>query len=148
GLGEAPEFDAVADFGYPFSRRLLMNTFMGVPDEEQYIFMDWLNAIPLLDKVEPGGGKPKAFADAWNAGTAYCETALHRVDRDGGENIVRLIADASDSGKISTDDVMATMLVLFAGGLTTVSATTGAALLKLAEYPEVAERVRQNPELA
>ena len=148
GLGDRPKFDAVEDFGYPFARRLLMNTFMGVPDEEQYIFMDWLNAIPLLDKVVPGGGKPTEFVDAWNAGTDYCEAALQRAQRDDSENIVRLIADASESGRISTDDVMATMLVLFAGGLTTVSATTGACLLKLTEYPEIAERIRQEPELA
>jgi cytochrome P450 len=147
-LGDKPEFDAVLDFGVPFSRRLLMNSFMGVPEEEEYIFMDWLTAIPLLDKVEPGGGKPQEFIDAWNAGTAYCDAALNRAPSGDSENIVQLIAKASKSGRITKDDVLATMLVLFAGGLTTVSATTGASMLKLAEYPEVAARIRKDPELA
>ena len=147
-LGDNPEFDAVVDFGTPFSKRLLMNSFMGVPEEDEYIFMDWLTAIPLLDKVEPGGSKPQEFIDAWNAGTAYCESALNRAPKDDSENIVQLIAEASESGRIGKDDVLATMLVLFAGGLTTVSATTGAVLLKLAEHPEIADRIRKEPELA
>jgi cytochrome P450 len=148
GLGEHPSFDGVADLGYPFARRLLMNTFMGVPPDEEYIFLKYLETIPLLDAIPPGGGKPQAFLDAWKAGTDYCQIALERARRDKTDNLVRLIADASDGGRISQDEIMATMVVLFAGGLTTVSATIGAALLNLARYPEVAERIRQDPELA
>lgn len=147
-FGTPAEFDAVEDFGYPFSKTLLMNSFMGVPPEEEHIFLDWLSAVVLLDKIKPGEGKPKEFLDAWAAGVEYCKIALERARREGSDNLVRLIADASDDGRISEDDVMATMLVLFAGGLTTVSATTGAALLKLTEFPDVAKRIREQPDLA
>jgi len=146
GLGS--EFDGVADLGYPFSLRLLLNSFMGVPKNEEYVFTDYLATIPLLDQIPPGGGKPQAYLDAWARGTEYCEVALERARKDKSDNIVRLIADASDDGTISKDDVMATMVVLFAGGLTTVAATVGTTLLKLAENPDVAERIRRDPALA
>lgn len=148
GFGDAAEFDAVEDFGYPFSKSLLMNEFMGVPGDEEHIFLDWLHAIPLLDAIKPGEGKPKGFLDAWAAGVEYCKMALERARRENSDNLVRLIAEASDDGRITEEDVMATMLVLFAGGLTTVSATMGSALLKLTEFPAAAERLRQEPELA
>jgi cytochrome P450 len=146
GLG--PEFDGVADLGYPFSMRLLLNSFMGVPPDEEHIFIEYLRTIPLLDQIPPGGGKPQAYLDAWQRGAEYCDVALDRARKGQTDNLVRLIADASDSGTISKDDVMATMVVLFAGGLTTVAATVGTSLLRLAENPDVAERIRRDPSLA
>lgn len=147
-LGDHPTFDGVADLGFPFSRRVLMNSFMGIPPEDEHIYLRWLYAVPLLGNMEPGDPKPKEFLDAWEAGTAHCVVALERARNGDRDNIISMIAGADESGKISKDDIMATMMVLFAGGLTTVSATVGACLLKLTEYPDIAERVRQDPSLA
>jgi cytochrome P450 len=148
GLGEHPTFDAATELGFPFAKRLLLNHFIGIPEEEEHVMLDFLNAVPLLDKVQPGEGKPKAFLDAWKAGTEYCALALDRARRDQTDNLVKIIADAADGGKISMDEIMATMVVLFGGGLATVSATTAASCANLARYPEVAERIRRDPELA
>jgi cytochrome P450 len=147
GLGDHPRFDGVPDLSYPFARRILLNHFIGVPPEDEHIFLDWLAACPLLDKVRPGEGKPKAFLDAWQAGTEYCEASLEKARRDNTDNLVKIIADASDGGKITFDEIMATMVVLFGGGLTAVSAVCGAACYYLARNPDVAERVRRDPEL-
>jgi cytochrome P450 len=148
GLGDHPTFDAVRDLAYPFARRLLFNSFMGVPDGEETVFINYVNALPLLDTVQPGGEKPKAFLDAWKAGTEYCALALERARTDRTENIVRLIAEASDDGKITMDEVMATMVALFAAGHATSASTMASALVNLIRHPDVAERIRHTPELA
>jgi cytochrome P450 len=148
GLGEHPTFNAVADFGMKFSTRLLLNTFVGIPPEDEHIFIRYLKAVPLLDKVQPGGSKPQEFLDAWAAGVEYCQRSLDWARANDQQNLARLIADQAEGGKITADEIMATMMVLFSGGLTTVAATVGGALLYLSRYPEIAERVRRDPETA
>ena len=147
-LGDRPSFEAIKELTFPFTKRLLLNSFMGVPQEEEEVFMDYLRAVPLLDKIPTGGSKPKEFLDAWEAGNRYCELALDRARNSGTDNLVRVIAEASDGGKLSNDEMMAMMVVLFTGGLTTVAATAGAAIANLARYPDIAERIRKEPALA
>ncbi|MEI9984723.1 MAG: cytochrome P450 [Aliidongia sp.] len=139
----------VGQISKPLSTRLLLGEFLNVAEQDQPIFLDYLRSIPLLDAVRPGGPKPQAFLDAWQAGVDYCREAIARARREKSEDLIGLIAAAhDDAGTLSDDEMMAMMVVLFSGGISTVGAAITASLLNLAQNPEIADRLRADPSLA
>jgi cytochrome P450 len=148
-IADRHEFDAARDLCKPLATELILGHLMGASQEGQAIFMRYVSTLPLLDKVPSGGGKPKEFLDAWQAGVEYCGEALARARREKNEGLIGLIAAASDDGeRMSGEETMAMMLVFMTGGFPTVSGTTAEALKNLALYPAVAGRIRAEPELA
>jgi cytochrome P450 len=147
-IGGRPEFEAVHELTRPIAIELLLGHFMGVEEKDRHIFLDFVSTLYLLDHVRPGGGKPQAYLEAWDRGVAYCREALARASRDKSENLIGTIAAACEDGSMSDDEVMAMMVVLFIGGIGTLSATAGSSLRYLADHPEVADRIRQDPALA
>jgi cytochrome P450 len=148
-LADRRELDAAKELCKPIATELILGHLMGASQEGQAIFMRYVSTLSLLDKVPPGGSKPKAFLDAWQAGVEYCREALARARREKNEGLIGLIAAANDEGdRMSDEETMAMMLVFMTGGFPTVSGTTAEALKNLALYPAVAERIRAEPELA
>lgn len=60
-------------------------------------------------------------------------------------NLVGIIADGAEDGAISEDEMMAMMIVLLIGGVSTVAGAAAASLMNLARHPEVGDRVRADP---
>lgn len=132
----------------PFGARLMLGQFMNVAPEDQKIFMEYGATLPLLDKLQPGDPKPKAYVDAWEKGRLYCLNAVAEARRIQAKTLMGVIADAEAEGSLSADEMMAMMAVLFTGGFPTIAATTASALYNLAAHPDVAARIRQDPALA
>jgi cytochrome P450 len=149
GLDGQSEIEAVSQLTKPLSIRLLLNDFMGLADEHHHYFMDYITAIPLLDKVRPGEPKPKRFLDAWAAGAAYCREAVERARRDKTDDLIGLIAAANEDGdRLSDDEMMALLMTLFSGGISTMGSSGSASLVNLARHPEVGVRICETPDLA
>jgi cytochrome P450 len=145
----ASGFDVMSHLTKPLFKELLLTHFMGVEEADHPIFVRYLETLVLLDKVSPGSNKPKAFLDAWAAGVEYCTIAAAKARRDKSQNLIGLLIEALDAGgKLSNDEMMAMMVVLFIGGLTTAASAAGSALINLARYPNLAARIRTNPELS
>lgn len=141
--------DIMADVMRPFSTKLLLGHFLGVPEADWPIFLNYLKSLPLLEHVRPGQPKPQAYLDAWAEGVRYCTAAIERARLGNTADLIGLIVSAHDSGStLSDDEMMAMLVVLFIGGVTTVAGTVGSAVLNLALYPALAERIRQTPSLA
>jgi len=147
--GHGGTVEAVGEICKPLSVEVLLGALMNVAEADRRIFFNYLSTLPLLDQLRPGDPKPQAFLDAWAAGEAYCREAVARARREPSDDLISLIAAAAaEGGSLSDAEMMAMLVVLFSGGISTMAGAASAALLKLALHPEVRERVRRDPALA
>lgn len=147
-FSDGQAIDAVEQIGRPFAIKVLFDEFLGIPPQDQQIFFDFGATFKSLDKLQPGDPKPAQYVEGWKRGEAYCREALARAARDKSDNVLGLIAAASESGTLSDAEMMAMMCVLFTGGVPTVSAMASSAVHYLAHHPEIATRIRQDESLA
>lgn len=145
---ERGAFEAMGDLTKPLSIDVLLRRFLAIEDKDQHIFLDYSATLPLLDKLRPGDPKPDAYLKAWEVGVTWCREQQELARRGECNNLVGLIASSADGGAIDENEMMAMMIVLLIGGISTVAGAAAVALMNLARYPEVAERVRQDPSLA
>lgn len=149
GIPSGEPVDVVQGLTKGMSIRLLLGALMNVDEPDWPIFLTYLSTLPGLDKVRPGEPKPQAFRDAWEAGVAYCRTAIELARREHSENLIGLIAAAAEEGgSISETEMMAMLVVLFSGGISTVAGAASACLLNLARNPNLIGRIRAEPALA
>jgi len=141
-------FEAGAELGRPVAIEVMLRRFLGVPDEDHHVFMDYMAAIPLLAALNPGDPKPKAFLDAWEKGKAYCHQQHELALRGELNNLIGVIANSSEDGALSEDEMMAMMVVLLTGGVATIAASITASLMNLVRHPDVGERMRKDATVA
>jgi cytochrome P450 len=132
----------------PFGARVMLGLFMNVAREDQPIFLNYVSTLPLLDQLRPGDLKPRAFLEAWEKGREYCRAAIEDARRTGAQSLIGLISSAQEGGALTDDEMMAMMTVLFTGGFPTIAAAAAAALYRLAENAELAERIRRDSTIA
>lgn len=148
GIRAGQAIDAVNDITKKYAMRILLNNFLNVEDKDQHIFMKYVASLYLLDQVKPGEPKPQAFLDAWDAGREYCRYAIANARKNKTQDLIGLIVAAEEGGSISDNEMMAMMVVLFTGGVSTMASAGTSSLYYLASNPAIAERVRQEPALA
>ena len=141
-------FEAMSDLTKKLSIDVLLSRFLGVADEDQPIFMNYVSTLPLLDKMKAGDPKPQAYLDAWVEGARYCRAQQELARRGECNNLIGVIANGADGGAISDDEMMAMMIVLLIGGVSTVAGAAASSLMYLATHPDIAARIRAEPELA
>ncbi|MAT51746.1 MAG: hypothetical protein CMK32_11250 [Porticoccaceae bacterium] len=141
-------FDGMQDIAKPLAVKVLFDEFLGIPPEDQHIFFEFGATFFLLDKLKPGDPKPKEYLDGWAKGEKYLRGVLAEAGKNNTDNVLSLIAAASESGTMSDAEMMAMVCVLFTGGVPTVSAMGASALHYLAANPEIAERIRQDESVA
>jgi len=147
-LSAGSSFEAMSELTKKLSIDVLLSRFLGVADEDQHIFMNYVSTLPLLDKMKAGDPKPQAYLDAWNEGAAYCRAQQDLARRGECKTLIGVIADGAEGGAISDDEMMAMMIVLLIGGVSTVAGAAASSLMYLAEHPQIAGRIRAAPELA
>jgi len=140
--------EVMNDFAKPISTDTLLRRFMAIEDKDHHIFLNYVNTLPLLDKLELGDPKPKAYLDAWDAGKEYCREQQQLARRGECNNLIGLIANSAEDGSISDDEMMAMMIVLLTGGVSTVAGAIGICLMNLARSPGLAQRIVEEPTLA
>jgi hypothetical protein len=141
-------FEAMSDLTKKLSIDVLLSRFLGVADEDQHIFMNYVSTLPMLDKMKAGDPKPQPYLDAWNEGAKYCRAQQELARRGECNNLIGVIATGAEGGTISDDEMMAMMIVLLIGGVSTVAGAAASSLMYLATNPDVAARIRAEPELA
>lgn len=141
-------FDAVNDITKPLAIDVLLRRFLGIADEDQHIFLNYVMTLPLLDKLKLNDPKPQTYLDAWEKGKEFCRRQQELAKRGECDNLIGLIAGGAEGGAIDEDEMMAMMVVLLTGGVSTVAGAAASSLLNLAQNPAIAERIRQDPALA
>ncbi|HLY55031.1 MAG TPA: cytochrome P450, partial [Stellaceae bacterium] len=146
-LSERDSFDAVADFGRQLSAHILLGLLLDLPPEDWSIFEAISQGLGEFANLPPGAPPPAHFLEIWERGRTYCDALIEARRRAPGTDLVGNIIAAHDQvGKISTEELYATFIILYAGGLGSIVSYIGWTLWRLARDPEQLQLVQRNPE--
>jgi cytochrome P450 len=141
--------DGIGILTQPVTTEVLLGELMDVAPDDRHIFFTAMGFMGLLDKLKPGEPKPQPYLDGWEAGAVYIRRVIEEARASPTENLISLIAAASDEGgSMSDGEMMAMMMVLLTGGLTTMSSATAIALYCIARNPEIKQRIKDDPSVA
>lgn len=142
------DIEVVNDIAYPFSTTILLGNFLALPQQDWMIFLRFSHALALVSDLKEGDPKPKEYMDAYNVAYQYCSDLIEDRRRTHTDDLLGGIIAAHDvDAKITTEELFATIMSLFAGGLGTIAATTALGMLRLGRNPDQMALLRQEPTL-
>jgi cytochrome P450 len=115
-----------------------------VPDDDAVpVMQEMATTMPMLS-ARPRQGTRELAAEGFASLAARLDTFLKSEPKPGG--LVAAMMEAEDGGKMSKDEVHATLLMLYSLGHMDVGYIVAASLRILAELPEVYEAYRTDPD--
>lgn len=141
-------FDAATDYGRALAAHVLFALLLQLPEEDWPIFLRIAHAMTSYNDIRVGGSPAQEFLDAWAAGREYCEQMIGERRRNPGEAVIdQLIAAHSESGRITIDELLATLFVLYVAGHGGVANTVAWTLYRLCRHRDQLELLQREPEL-
>jgi len=141
-------FDAVADLGRNLSSHTLLGLLLGLPKEDWTVFTDISDGLAAYANLPAGSPAPEAFLKPWNRGQEYCSELIDYRRKNPGDDLVsNIIASHDDAGKITTPELYATFIILYAGGFSSIVTYIAWTLWRLCREPEQLRLVQENPAL-
>ena len=140
--------ELMTDLAHPLSVRSLLSILLAMPEQDHPLFINLSKAMGLVSETPPGGPKPKAYLDAWEAGRSYCLRLIEQRRANPGEDLVGHVIRAHLDGLLSADELFVMMIGLFAGGIGSVATTIGNASIQLLSRPEQYQALCADPGLA
>ena len=139
--------DIVAEFAMPLPIMVLAEV-VGVPREDAHLVHLWSNA--LVDTRSSVDGE--RLTEAWHqigAMTTYLDELIAERRRNPQDDYVTRLVQAKDGDEAMFDDrtVRALVAQLIPAGNETTRSLIAFLVLRLADDPGLAERLRENPEL-
>ncbi|MEV5959915.1 cytochrome P450 [Streptomyces sp. NPDC051987] len=150
GLGDAREFDLVDQVAYPFPVTVICRL-LGVPREDEPRFRAWVD--PIVAGLDPdhrtAPDSERAAQEARLELGMYLNGLVEQRAREPREDMLSdLVHRHGPDGAMTTMEVLSTsVLLLIAGHETTVNLITNG-MLTLLRYPEILERLRNDPGLS
>ncbi|MEV7185675.1 cytochrome P450 [Kitasatospora sp. NPDC093102] len=145
--GEA--VDLMAEFAYPLTIRII-GTLLGVPaGEHQWLRERAQETTAVLEPFRPGG--PAIAADRAALELEDYVTELTRLRRtDPGEDLITalVLAHDRDGSELSTRELVVNLVFLLLAGFETSANLLGNGLGALLDHPDLAARLRTDPDLA
>ncbi len=142
------EFDVIADLSHPLAAHVLLGLCLDLPEEDWPIFIRIARGMQAFGVMQPGATVPQEYLDAWDAGRQYCGALIEARRRAPGDDVVSTIVAACDrEARISTDEMFATMLVLYTAGFGGITNTPAFALWRLCREPGQLDLLRGEPGL-
>ncbi|MEX2552554.1 MAG: cytochrome P450 [Actinomycetota bacterium] len=144
---ERGEIDVIADLAFPLPATVICEM-LGLPTEDQDQCRRWTNALTKsLDPV-------MSAAEADELGFAAVEfrdylagRVSERRDRPGEDLMTALIAAREQGDRLSQDELISTISLLFVAGHETTTNLIGNGLLALLRNPDQLRRLRGDPSL-
>ncbi len=147
-ISDRASFDAVADFGRPLSAHTLLGLLLGLPPQDWPVFTNISDGLSAYASLPAGSPAPEAFLKVWNAGQDYCAGLIEARRREPGDDLVSNIIAAHDSaGKITTPELYATFIILYAGGFSSIVTYIAWTLWRLCRDPEQLRLLQADPAL-
>lgn len=148
GFEDAGRFDAQSDYGRKLSAKVLFGLLLGLPEADWPIFLRLAHSMSGFNNLAPGAPPPAPFIAAWDEGRAYCEALIEEQRKQPTDDVIgALVAAHFEAGKISTDELFATLFVLYIGGQGGTANTVAWTLLRLAQNRDQLELLQRQPEL-
>ncbi len=138
-------FDVVADVSHPLAAFILLGLCLDLPEEVWPIFVRISRGMAAFGRMGPGSQPPQDYLDAWDEGHRYCEQLIESRRRVPKDDVVGAIVAACDQdGRISGDEMFATMLVLYTAGFGGIQNTAAFALWRLCRDPAQLALLRED----
>lgn len=142
--------DYMAAYAYPVPSNV-MGEMLGVPEEDRAWYRPLAAALGVV--LELGGGTPEnlARADAASRELAAYFTKLCAMRRaEPRDDLISALVAAMDAEQatLSTQELLANLVVLFNAGFVTTTHLIGNGLVLLLDHPEEMKALRTQPELA
>ncbi|ATE65599.1 cytochrome P450 [Rhizorhabdus dicambivorans] len=143
----AGRFDAAIDYGRELAAHILFALLLDLPQEAWPIFLRIAHAMSTYNDLSAGDSPAAAFIDAWAEGRAYCEAMIDEQRRRPSDSVVAGIIDAhNEEGRITTDELLATLFTLYIAGHGGIANTVAWTLLRLCQNPDQLDLLRREPE--
>lgn len=128
---------------------VLFELLFGFPEGEWAIFTRLSDAQKAaFSTLDPGPEHAAEYRAAWDAARAYCADLIERRRAAPGDDLASAIIAAHDiQGRITTEQLFATLMVLYSAGIGGIINYTAWTLYLLCRYPEQRDRLRANPVL-
>ena len=146
--GASGDAELMAQLAHPLSARTLLGVLLEMPEQEFPVFINLARAMGLVSEVQPGGGKPQAYLDAWETGRQHCLALIEQRRKAPGDDLVGHVVQAHLDGKLSSDELFVMLIGLFVGGIGSVATTIGNAFVQLLSRPEQYRLLCEDPGLA
>jgi cytochrome P450 len=141
--------DIVDELAYPFPVSVICEL-LGVPPEDRTEFRKWVDLA--IETIDPGLDPETQQEKRKEASTELFNFISNLVERHrqspGGDLLSAMVTDDGPEGRLSTEELASTgLLLLIAGHETTVNLISNG-ILTLLRHPQELDRLRQDPELA
>lgn len=139
--------ELLSDFAYPFPARVICEM-LGVPDEDHSLIVRHAPALALA--FDPGPMRtPAAVAAADRAvselGAYLSDLIASRRRQPGPDLLSALVAAEADGDRLSSDELIATVLLLLIAGHETTANVIANSTLTLLRNPEQRRRLQEDP---
>lgn len=140
--------DIPQDVALPFATTVLLGNFLALPQQDWPIFLRFSHALGLVSTLKAGEAKPREYLDAYQAAFVYCENMIAERRQSPKDDLIGSVISAHDlGGKITTEELFATLMVLLTGGIGTIAGTICLAMLRLGRNPDQIDLLRREPAL-
>ena len=127
---------------------IIIAEMLGVPVEDRSRFRKWSDAVASNTASMPGMPVPHEVQEAASALREYFTSQIERRRAEPGDDLVSALVAAHDQNEsLSTDELLAFVVLLLIAGNETTTNLIGNGLLALARNPGQYERLRQDPSL-
>jgi cytochrome P450 len=143
-------FDLVADLGKPLSTKVLLGLVCDLPEQDWHIFTDFMQAQRAAFNQLAGNEAGRAAFDRhWKQARDYCEALIESRRANPVDDLVSnmLAAQNRDESALTTEEVFATLLIMYSAGLGGTVNTPVWTLWRLARHRDQLELLRRQPEL-
>jgi cytochrome P450 len=143
---ENGEMDLVRDFAFELPIRVI-SALLGIPEEDR---IEFFQNFQLSGRVLDAGRMSREELDQANKQMAYLHgyfvRLFDRKRRSPADDLSTYLVRVEEGGdRLSTDELVATVILLFAAGFETTSNLIGNAILALFEHPRELEKLKRDP---
>jgi cytochrome P450 len=143
-------FDLVADLGKPLATKVLLGLVCDLPEQDWSIFTDFMQAQRLAFNQLGGNPAGKAvFERHWAQAQDYCRKLIESRRANPVDDLVSnmLAAQSRDESALTTEEVFATLMIMYSAGLGGTVNTPVWTLWRLARHRDQLELLQRQPEL-
>jgi len=143
-------FDLVADLGKPLALRTLLGLVCDLPAPDWPIFTGLMAAQRTAFNQLSGNADGKAaYQAAWDRAQAYCADLIEDRRRHPADDLVSnmLATQSRDESQLTTEELFATLIILYSAGLGGTINTPSWTLWRLARHPDQMELLLRDPSL-
>jgi cytochrome P450 len=145
-----PRFDLVSDLCKPLAYDTLLGLVCGLPEQDWPIFTGFAQAQrAAFSQLGVSPEAKAAYQKSWDEAQGYCGELMESRRRNPTDDLVSnmLAAQSRDESQVTTEEVLATLMILFSAGLGGVTSTPAWALWRLARHPDQMALLQADPSL-